>query len=96
MRQTLFEKYFPTDEGKEDERVKAELDCIVASLATVVASPGWPEFRARIERLAEICDVRPGPENSMLYQCGLRDGVRSILDLMKSVENELRREYSRA
>jgi hypothetical protein len=96
MRQTLFEKYFPTDEGKEDERLKGEELAMITSLATVVAAPGWAEFKERVESLSKICDVRPGPENAMLYQCGIRDGVRAILDLMKSVENELRREYSRA
>lgn len=85
----LRSRFFGTAEEEEEEIRQDELEVTMqrAAASEFTHSTHYETFKSWLEIASKENEPRPGVQEDMLYQCGLRDGIRLVQDHLAELEN---------
>jgi len=89
---TLVERYFYSPLQEDEEEQKKE-NARIDSAAAFVRTDHFPEFKDHLEKLRKSCEPKAGQPESMLYQCGVRDGIDKVLDHLNDLVEKVKEKY---
>jgi len=93
MRSPLHEKYFPSPTEELHERNEAEQSeaLLREQIEHWLNDPYTAEFVRWLTKSERGVDPKVGEHGVMLYQTGMRDGIRLIQDHMDELKRKLQR-----
>ena len=86
---SLFQRLFvdPLAEDQDEaEAVERERQEVIQFLGT----PYYETVRAKLKEIQEQNDPRPGSHENMLYQSGVRDGIKLVRQYLDALADSVR------
>jgi len=85
----LYRRYF-LGKSDEDDEAEALKQGRIASIAEWVSRSFYVEFRRNLGVIRKNNEPKPGNQEQMLYNIGVRDGIDIVIELLSRLEQEVK------